>query len=46
MVKIGLGINNKIKVLNKQSYDAMMEIEVNGNVSHVSEKFADNILVV
>ena len=46
VVQIGLGINNKIKVINKQSYDAMMEIEVNGKISHVSEKFADNILVV
>jgi DtxR family transcriptional regulator, Mn-dependent transcriptional regulator len=46
VMQIGLGINNKIKVLNKQSYDAMMEIEVNGKTSHVSEKFADNILVV
>ena len=46
VVHIGLGINNKIKVLNRQSYDAMMEIEVNGKISHVSEKFAENILVV
>lgn len=46
VVKVGLGINNKIKVLAKQPYDAMMEIEVNGEKSIVSQKFADNIFVV
>lgn len=46
VMKVGLGINNKIKVVSKQSYDALMEIEVNGKKSHVSQKFAENILVV
>ena len=46
VVQLGLGINNKIKVLAKQPYDAMMEIEVNGKKSAVSQKFADNIYVV
>ncbi len=46
VVKVGLGINNKIKVVSKQSYDAQMEIEVNNKRSHVSQKFAENILVV
>lgn len=46
VVKVGLGINNKIKVISKQPYDAMMEIEVNSKKSHVSQKFADNILVL
>lgn len=46
VMKVGLGINNKIKVIGKQSYDALMEIEVDGKKSHVSQKFAENILVV
>jgi DtxR family transcriptional regulator, Mn-dependent transcriptional regulator len=46
VVKVGLGINNKIKVIGKQPYDAMMEIEINGKKSHVSQKFAENILVL
>lgn len=46
VVQVGLGINNKIKVLARQPYDAMMEIEVNGKQYAVSQKFADNIYVV
>jgi DtxR family Mn-dependent transcriptional regulator len=46
VVKVGLGINNKIKVISKQPYDALMEIEVQGKKSHVSQKFAENILVL
>jgi DtxR family Mn-dependent transcriptional regulator len=46
VMQLGLGINNKIKVLSKQSYDSLMEIEVNGKRSFVSEKFAENILVI
>jgi DtxR family Mn-dependent transcriptional regulator len=46
VVKVGLGINNKIKIIGKQPYDAMMEIEVNEKRSHVSQKFAENILVL
>lgn len=45
-MKVGLGINNKIKVISKQSYDGLLEIEVDGNKSHVSQKFAENILVM
>jgi DtxR family Mn-dependent transcriptional regulator len=45
VVKVGLGINDKIKVISKQPYDALMEIEVDGRKSHVSQKFAENILV-
>lgn len=44
--KVGLGINNKIKVVNKQEYDSMMEIEVNGQMVSVSAKFAENIFVI
>jgi len=46
VVKVGLVINNEITVLSKQEYDAIMVIEVNGVKSSVSQKFAENILVV
>ncbi len=45
VVKVGLGINNEIKVLSIQDYDSMMVIEVNGQRSSVSQKFAENIFV-
>lgn len=43
--KVGLGINNEIKVVSIQDYDSMMVIEVNGQHSSVSQKFAENIFV-
>jgi len=43
--KVGLGLNNKIKVVSKQEYDASIEIEVNGIKSSISNKFAENICV-
>jgi DtxR family Mn-dependent transcriptional regulator len=46
VVKVGLGINNEIKVLSIQDYDFIMVIEVNGQQSIVSQKFAENIFVV
>lgn len=46
VVKVGLGINNEIKVLSKQEYDALLVIEVNGVKSSVSQKFAENIFVI
>lgn len=46
VVKVGLGISSVIKVVGRQDYDALMEIEVNGELSHVSEKFAENIYVI
>lgn len=46
VVKLGLGINNEIKIISIQEYDLMMLIEVNGLQSSVSHKFADNIYVV
>lgn len=46
VVKVGLGISSKIKVVSRHTYDAMMEIEVNGNRSSVSQKFAENIYIV
>jgi len=46
VVKVGLGINNDIKVISKESYDSLLSIEVNGIVNSVGQKFAQNILVV
>jgi DtxR family Mn-dependent transcriptional regulator len=45
VVKVGLGINNEIKVISKQEFDSSMVIEVNGIQSNVSHKFAENIFV-
>jgi DtxR family Mn-dependent transcriptional regulator len=44
--KIGLNINNKIKVIARHEYDDLMEIEVNGKKSSVSPRFAKNIVIV
>lgn len=46
VVKVGLGINNEIKVLSLQEYDKQLEIEVNGTKATVSQKFAENIFVI
>ena len=46
VVKVGLGLNDQIKVVAVQPYDALVEIEVNGIRSSVSSKFAENIFVV
>lgn len=46
VVKVGLGLNNVIKVLSKQSFDDTIEIEVDGNTSNVTQRFAKNIFVV
>lgn len=44
--RVGLIMNNKIKILSKQHYDDIIEIEVNGKRSSVSPKFAENIVIV
>lgn len=46
VVRVGLGINNEITVLDRQEYDEITRIEVNGLQSSVSQKFAGNIFVV
>jgi DtxR family Mn-dependent transcriptional regulator len=46
VVKVGLGISSIIKVVARQEFDAMMQIEVDGKTHHVSEKFAENIFVL
>ncbi|MFI5156008.1 MAG: metal-dependent transcriptional regulator [Chitinophagales bacterium] len=44
--KVGLSINNKIKVIAKHEFDELMEIEVNGRKTSVSPRFAKNIVIV
>jgi DtxR family Mn-dependent transcriptional regulator len=46
VVSIGLGINNKIKIVSKQEYDFITVIEVSGKEFSVSQKFMENIFVV
>jgi DtxR family Mn-dependent transcriptional regulator len=46
VMKVGLGLHNKIQVLEKSNYDNLIHIEVNGHKSSVSEKFAENIFVI
>lgn len=46
VVGLGLGINNKIKVISREDFDGMTTIEINGKQKAVSQKFAENILVV
>lgn len=44
--KIGLHINDKIKVVNKEQFDALTTISFKGNEMVVSPKLTDNIFVV
>lgn len=44
--KVGLSMNNKIRIISRQAYDDIIEIEVNGKKSGVSPKFAGNIVIV
>lgn len=44
--KVGLSMHNHIKVLTRQAYDELIEIEVNGKRSSVSPRFAENIVIV
>jgi DtxR family Mn-dependent transcriptional regulator len=46
VVELGLGLNNQMKVINKQDFDDSIEIEINGKISRVSQKFAQNIYIV
>ncbi len=46
VAQVGLSINEHIKIISKQPYDALTCIEVNGKQSNVSPKFTDNIFVV
>lgn len=44
--QLGLSLKSKIKVIAKQPYDELIEIEVNDWRSSVSPKFASNIVIV
>lgn len=44
--KVGLGINKQVKVLSRQEFDELIEIEVDGQKSSISPKFAENIIIV
>ncbi len=46
VVKVGLGLSSKIRVISRQDFDGTTEIEINGKKSIVSQKFAENIWVV
>ena len=44
--RVGLGIKKKVRVISKQPYDELIEIEVDGRRTSVSPKFASNIVIV
>lgn len=44
--RVGLKMNSPVKVIARQSYDDLIELEVNGKRSSVSPKFAENIIIV
>ncbi|MEO5581880.1 MAG: FeoA family protein, partial [Saprospiraceae bacterium] len=46
VMNVGLVLNNHIKIIRKQDYDALIDIEVDNKVFTVSQKFAENIFVV
>lgn len=46
VLSLGLGINNKIKVLSREEFDHQTMIEINDEQKIVSSKFAENIFVV
>jgi DtxR family Mn-dependent transcriptional regulator len=46
VIEVGLGINNFIDVVSINPYDDLIRIEVNGKISSVSKKFAENIFII
>lgn len=46
VVKLGLGLSSKIKIVSRQEFDGSMEIEVNRVRSSISKKVAQNLFVV
>jgi DtxR family Mn-dependent transcriptional regulator len=44
--KVGLRMHNHLRIIARQSYDELIEIEVDGKVSSVSPRFAENIIIV
>lgn len=45
IVKLGLGLSSKIKVLNRYEFDGSLEIEVDGVRSLISHKVAENLYI-
>lgn len=46
IVKLGLGLSSKIKIISRQEFDGSMEIEVNKIRSSISKKVAQNLFVI
>ncbi len=46
IVRLGLGLSSKIKIVNRQEFDGSMEIEVDKVRSSISKKVAQNLFVV
>lgn len=46
VLELGLAIDNQIKILQRNDFDGMTSIEVNGNLKVVSQKFSENIYVI
>ena len=46
VLELGLGLNNKIKIISREEFDHQTTIEINGDVKIVSLKFTENIFVV
>lgn len=45
VVSLGLGINNKIRVIAREDFDGLTTIEINGEIKTVTQKFSENIYV-
>lgn len=43
--RTGLALNKKIKIVSRELYDDLLEIEVDGKKTTVSRRFAENIIV-
>ena len=43
--KTGLALNKKVKIVSREWYDDLLEIEVDGKKTTVSRRFAENIIV-
>lgn len=46
IVKLGISLNSKIKIINRREFDSSLEIEVNGTIASISKKVAENLFVV
>lgn len=46
VIKVGLGLGCKIKVMSREEFDGSLEIEVNKKKVTVSQKFTENVLVI